>query len=97
MKLHAEMLAEYKHRHDQIWPALVQLLKKSGVHAYSIFHDPDTNILFGYLKVADDKAFERLPDADIMKKWWDYMADIMEVNPDNSPVVVNLQEVFYLE
>ena len=33
----------------------------------------------------------------IVQKWWDYMADIMEVNPDNSPVSIPLPEVFYME
>lgn len=33
----------------------------------------------------------------INRKWWDYMADIMETNPDNSPVAVDLQNVFHLD
>ena len=33
----------------------------------------------------------------INKKWWEYMADIMETNPDNSPVCVNLKKVFHLD
>ena len=32
-----------------------------------------------------------------VEKWWDYMADIMAVNPDNSPVSIPLEEVFYME
>jgi L-rhamnose mutarotase len=31
-----------------------------------------------------------------MKKWWAYMADIMDTNPDNSPVQVALKPVFYM-
>ncbi|MDE6485267.1 MAG: L-rhamnose mutarotase, partial [Duncaniella sp.] len=30
-------------------------------------------------------------------RWWDYMADIMEVNPDNSPVTHPIREVFHLD
>ena len=33
----------------------------------------------------------------ITQKWWDMMADIMEVNPDNSPVTIPIEEVFHLE
>ena len=32
-----------------------------------------------------------------LQKWWDYMADIMEVNPDNSPVSIPLPEVFHMD
>ena len=35
-------------------------------------------------------------DTAINRKWWDFMADIMETNPDNSPVSVDLQNVFHL-
>ena len=43
-----------------------------------------------------NKWNERSGD-DITKKWWDYMADIMEVNPDNSPVFVPIEEIFHLD
>jgi len=46
---------------------------------------------------AEDKAvLAALPSNSIMQKWWNYMADIMETNPDNSPVQISLEEVFYL-
>jgi L-rhamnose mutarotase len=87
---------EYKRRHDQIWPELVSLLKNAGVNDYSIFLDEETNILFGYLTVADRKKLDELPYEPVMRKWWIYMKDIMETNEDNSPVNIPLKEVFYL-
>ena len=33
----------------------------------------------------------------IVQKWWDYMADIMEVNPDNSPVSIPLDERWHMD
>jgi L-rhamnose mutarotase len=33
----------------------------------------------------------------ITQKWWDSMVDIMEVNPDNSPVTIPLEELFHLD
>jgi L-rhamnose mutarotase len=39
---------------------------------------------------------EKLPQQDVMKKWWAYMKDIMLGNPDNSPVSVDLDSMFYL-
>jgi L-rhamnose mutarotase len=33
----------------------------------------------------------------IVKRWWAFMADIMETNPDNSPKTEMLEELFYME
>lgn len=96
MKLFKGQETEYKKRHDEIWPELVQLLKETGISDYSIFLEEETGFLFGVLKVEDPVNMQTLPAQAIMKKWWAYMGDIMESNPDNSPVSVPLNEVFYL-
>ncbi len=88
---------EYERRHAAIWPELKQLLSESGVYDYSIFWDRDTNILFACQKVRGEGGSQDLGHTAIVQKWWDYMADIMEVNPDNSPVSIPLPEVFYME
>ena len=97
MKLFKGKEIEYKKRHDEIWPELSALLKEKGVQEYSIFLDEDTGFLFGSLKIPDVKKLDELSSLPVMKKWWAYMKDIMESNPDNSPVSVPLVEVFYLQ
>ena len=97
MKLHRGMEEEYRRRHDEIWPELAGLLKETGICEYSIFLDPETNQLFGVLDIADPSKMQELPAHPVMKKWWAYMKDIMDSNPDNSPVSVSLKEVFYLQ
>jgi L-rhamnose mutarotase len=96
MKLFPGQVSEYKKRHDEIWPELVSLLKGIGIHDYSIFLDEETLSLFGVLKIEDPKLLDTLPATEIMAKWWKYMADIMETNPDNSPVSTPLVEVFHM-
>ena len=96
MKLFEGYEAEYKKRHDEIWPELRVLLKETGIREYSIFLDIETNTLFGYLSVADTKKLDGLPREPVIKKWWAYMKDIMESNPDHSPVSISLKEVFYM-
>jgi L-rhamnose mutarotase len=96
MKLHAGHEAEYKRRHDAIWPELAELLKDTGIAEYSLFLDEETSDLFGYLKIADADRLDQLPAQAIMQKWWDYMKDIMDTHVDHSPVSKALQEVFYL-
>jgi L-rhamnose mutarotase len=97
MKLKNGFEAEYKKRHDEIWHELKALLKETGITGYSIFLDEETNDLFAYFTIEDDKKLNELPYKDIMKKWWAYMKDIMETNDDNSPVSIPLKEVFYLK
>ena len=96
MKLKPGFADEYKKRHSEIWPELVTLLKQNNVHDYSIFLDEETNILFAVQKVDGASGSQDMGSLDIVKKWWAYMADIMDTNPDNSPVSVPLREVFYL-
>ena len=95
MKLKPGFEKEYQVRHDKIWPELAEELSKAGVSDYSIFLDEETNILFAVQILSDNNTSDNLPQTDIVKKWWDYMSDIMEVNPDNSPVVKELKEVFH--
>lgn len=96
MKLFKGMEEEYKKRHEAIWPDLAALLKENGLQSYSIFLDEETGYLFGYLQIKDKQQLSKLSDEPLMKKWWAYMKDIMETNPDNSPVNIPLKEVFYL-
>jgi L-rhamnose mutarotase len=96
MKLNPGMEAEYRRRHDEIWPELVDLLREAGVSDYSIHLDPQTGILFGVLTRPKDHRMASLPDQPVMQKWWAHMADIMETNPDNSPVQSDLVTVFHL-
>jgi len=96
MKLFKGCEGEYKKRHDDLWPELKELLKQTGIADYSIFLDETTNCLFACLMIDDTKKLDELPFEPVMKKWWNYMKDIMETNQDNSPVSIPLKEVFYL-
>lgn len=97
MKLKPGFEAEYKKRHDEIWPELAAELKAAGISDYSIFLDPRTGTLFAVQKLTDTNTAANLPSTAIVKKWWAYMKDIMVSNPDNSPVALPLTEVFHLD
>jgi L-rhamnose mutarotase len=97
MYLNLGQREEYRKRHNEIWPELKKLLKEAGVSEYSIFLDEETNTLFAFQKVNGEEGSQDLGQTEIVKKWWKFMSDIMETNPDNSPVTVPLQEVFFME
>ncbi len=95
MQLKAGHEAEYKRRHDEVWPDLQQLLQETGIRNYSIFRDGLT--LFAYLEIDDPARLGPLPEQELMKRWWQYMEPLMECNPDASPVVVPLEEAFHMD
>lgn len=97
MKLFDGMAEEYEKRHNALWPEVKEMIHNHGGSNYSIFLDKETNILYGYIELADPELWEKSRDTEICWKWWGYMADIMETNPDTSPVSIPLTEVFHLD
>ncbi len=97
MKLLPGFREEYRKRHSEIWPELVAMLKNEGIGNYSIFYDEETNILFAYQEQSGERSSQDMGSTEIVKKWWKYMSDIMETNPDYSPVTVPLEQVFFME
>ncbi|MGJ7030137.1 L-rhamnose mutarotase [Niabella hirudinis] len=97
MKLFKGYEAEYKKRHNALWPELQELLKQTGISDYSIFLDEQTNDLLGILKLEPGSTLDHLPAHPVMQKWWAFMRDIMETHADFSPVSIPLREVFYME
>jgi L-rhamnose mutarotase len=97
MKLKPGAIEEYERRHDAIWPELVALLRNNGIADYSIFFDPDTDTLFAVQKQAGTASSQDLGSVEAVRRWWDFMADLMVTNPDKSPVSIPLREVFRLD
>lgn len=97
MKLYPGMEAEYEKRHNELWTEMQDMIHEYGGKNYTIFLDRETLVLYGYIEVEDPAKWDESADTAINRKWWDFMADIMETNPDNSPVSVDLHEVFHLD
>ena len=95
MQLKPGVLDEYRKRHDEIWPELSALLTESGIYDYSIFLDEQTLSLFAVLRVRADSTRDALPEHPVMQRWWDYMAPLMEVEPDNRPKEWALPLIFH--
>jgi len=97
MKLNPGQLSEYRRRHNKIWPDLLEALNDAGVRDYSIHYDEETNILFATMWRSKTHGLEVLSKSELMRKWWDYMSDIMATHPNNEPVVTPLETVFHME
>jgi len=96
MKLNAGMKEEYETRHNELWPEMIAMIHEYGGSNYTIFLDEETDVLYGYIEVENPERWGKSADTAINRRWWDFMADIMETNPDNSPAAVDLKEVFHL-
>lgn len=97
MKLYKGMESEYEKRHNELWDEMKEMIREYGGKNYSIFLDKKTNILYGYIELESEEKWAESANTEICKKWWAYMADIMETNPDNSPVSIDLDEVFHFD
>ena len=97
MSVNPDQHAEYEHRHNPIWKELEDTLKSHGVHNYTIFMESETNTLFGYVEIENEERWNAIAKTEICRSWWKHMKPIMPSNPDNSPISVELREVFHLE
>lgn len=97
MQVNPDKHAEYKKRHDEIFPELVEVLKSHGVHNYSIFLDAKRNLLFAYVEIESEERWNAVSQTAACQKWWAFMKDIMPSNADNSPISEELSSVFYLK
>lgn len=84
---------EYKRRHDEIWPDMLDALRKAGIRNYNIFRHGLT--LFGYFETDDlEGARAALADDPVNAKWAEWMAPIMKIEIDsatNFPFLLPLQ------
>ena len=97
MRLKPGCAAEYRRRHDELWPEMAQTLKAAGISDYSIWLDEPTGTLFAVQKYEDAAQLAALSSHPVVRRWWDYMADIMETHPDHTPIEEPLTEVFRLD
>jgi L-rhamnose mutarotase len=100
LKVKADKLEEYKDHHNEVWPEMLDALRRNGWHNYSIFARDD-GLLFGYFEA--ETSFEAslagMSKEEINARWQDFMAPYFEntsgAHADES--MVELQQVFHLD
>lgn len=97
MRLKPGCEQEYRRRHHDIWPELKAALTQAGIRDYSIFLDEVTLTLFAVLRLTPDNTRDRLPSLPVMRRWWDSMAGLMEVDQANRPVDRALTPAFHMD
>lgn len=97
MSIHAGADEEYERRHNPIWTELERTLLDHGVTTYSIFLDPETRDLFGYVEFDSEERWRHVASTEICRRWWRHMRALMPSNPDDSPISRDLREVFHID
>jgi L-rhamnose mutarotase len=98
-KVKKDMIPEYKRRHAEVWPEMLQALRETGWRNYSLFMRDD-GLLFGYLETDDfDRARAEMAKREVNLRWQREMAPFFEAlegrRPDES--MLQLEEVFHLD
>ncbi|MBP7690241.1 MAG: L-rhamnose mutarotase [Thermoflexales bacterium] len=100
LKVKQDKLAEYKAHHAAVWPEMLDALRRTGWHNYSIFARED-GLLFGYFEAEESFAasLAGMAQEDINAKWQEFMAPYFEnlsgAHADES--MLALDEVFHLD
>ena len=94
LRLKEGALDEYRCIHADVWPELLAAFEEAGIRDYAIFHDDRTRTLFASQTLLDDNTKSALAKTDLMRRWWERLAHLMETNADLSPTVYLLEEVF---
>jgi L-rhamnose mutarotase len=98
LKVRQHMIEEYKRVHKQVWPEMLEALRQSGWHNYSLFLKPD-GLLVGYLETDDfHKAIVAMKGHPVNERWQKQMTPYFEGldgGPDDG--MASLEEVFHLQ
>ena len=100
LKVKQEKIEEYKQHHQEVWPEMLEALRRTGWHNYSLFLRED-GLLFGYFETPESvqAAVAGMAKEEINARWQALMAPFFEglggAHADQG--LVELEEVFHLD
>ena len=99
LKVRQDRLEEYKDRHQAVWPEMLQALRETGWHNYSLFLRDD-GLLIGYVETPDfQKALDGMAAREVNERWQREMGPLFETLEGRRPdeVMRPLPMVFHLD
>jgi L-rhamnose mutarotase len=96
-ELHEGAEAEYKKRHDEIWPELVEVIQEAGLKNYSLFRRG--TLVIGYVEAYPDAAtaFAKVGASEYNSKWSEWFKDLIVNQADDQGNMMRFTEVWHLE
>jgi L-rhamnose mutarotase len=99
LKVRADKIDEYRRRHAAVWPEMLDALRQTGWHNYSLFLRPD-GLLVGYVETPDfERARSAMQEHPVNARWQAEMAPFFESLQGGAADVsmAPLTEVFHLD
>ncbi|MCC7435176.1 MAG: L-rhamnose mutarotase [Methanoregulaceae archaeon] len=99
LKVKPDLIDEYRRRHADVWPEMLDALRETGWKNYSIFLQPDGTLLF-YVETPDFKAaLAGMAEKDVNRRWQEEMAPFFEnlCGEQADQSFLPLEEVFHLD
>ena len=100
LKVKPDRLEAYKKHHQAVWPEMLDALRRTGWHNYSLFLSED-GLLFGYFETPTgfQSALDGMSREEVNARWQDVMAPFFEnlggAHADKS--MIEIEEVFHLD
>lgn len=98
LKVKLDMIDEYKRRHREVWPEMLDALTRTGWHNYTLFMRDD-GLLFGYVEAVGTlaEALEGMSKEEVNARWQAEMAPFFEGSGEADRMMEELVEVFHLD
>jgi L-rhamnose mutarotase len=98
LRVHVELLDEYRRIHEAVWPSMLKEIAASGRRNYSLFLAPD-GLLIGYYEAESPEAATRyLAESPVAAEWERTMSRFfVSIDGRADQVSPQLEEVFNLE
>jgi L-rhamnose mutarotase len=100
LKVKEDKIEEYKKHHKQVWPEMLEALRRTGWHNYSLFMRDD-GLLFGYFETpaSFQAALDGMEQEPINAQWQELMAPYFESADGGhaDKIMVELVELFHLD
>lgn len=98
LKVKQDRLTEYKEQHKHVWPEMLDALRETGWHNYTLFLRDD-GLMFGYFETEESlqAAQAKMAAKEVNTRWQKFMAPYFDndVRPDET--FMELEEVFHLD
>ena len=97
-KVRQDRLAEYKEHHKNVWPEMLEALRETGWHNYTLFMRED-GLIFGYFETSIDlaEAQAKMAATDVNTRWQEFISEFMDANARPDETFVELEEYFHLD
>jgi L-rhamnose mutarotase len=99
LKVRTEMIEDYRRAHEEVWPVMLDALRRHGWHNYSLFMRPD-GTLFGYFETPSsfEDALSGMAGEEVNERWQAAMQPYFEgVGARADEMMLELVEVFHLD